>query len=54
MMAILTCFLLSSNVRLKLYLVGLLVHLLIKELQPGDSEGTFLVFLSSCHLLQTV
>jgi len=28
-----------------------LAHLFIKEPRPGDSEGTFLVFEASCHLL---
>jgi len=26
-------------------------HLFVKVPRPGDSEGTFLVFESSCHLL---
>jgi len=29
-------------------------HLFVKLSQPGDSEGTFSVFTSSCRLLLTV
>jgi len=35
-------------------LVGLGTHLFVKVPRPGDSEGTFSVFESSCHLLLPV
>jgi len=31
--------------------IGLGTHLFVKVPRPGDSEVTFLVFESSCHLL---
>jgi len=31
-----------------------LAHLFVNILRPGDSEGTFSVFESSCHLLLPV
>jgi len=31
---------------------GLGIHLFVKVPRPGDSEGTFSVVESSCHLLQ--
>jgi len=34
--------------------VGLGTHLFFKVPRPGDSEGTFSVFKSSCHLLLSV
>jgi len=33
---------------------GLGTHLFVKVPPPGDSEGTFSVFESSCHLLLPV
>jgi len=35
-------------------LLGLGTHLFVKVPRPGDSEVTFLVFESSCHLLLPV
>jgi len=32
-------------------MIGLGTHLFVKVHRPGDSEVTFLVFKSSCHLL---
>jgi len=32
--------------------LGLVTHLFVKVLRPGDSKVTFSVFESSCHLLQ--
>jgi len=34
--------------------LGLGIHLFVKESRLGDSEGTFLAFESSCHLLLPV
>jgi len=34
--------------------LGLGTHLFVKVARPGDSEGTFSVFESSCHLLLPV
>jgi len=34
--------------------IGLGTHLFVKIPRPGDSEGTFSVFESSCHLLLPV
>jgi len=34
--------------------LGLGTHLFVKEPRPGNSEGTFSVFESSCHLLLPV
>jgi len=34
--------------------VGLGTHLFVKVSRPGDSNGTFSVFESSCHLLLPV
>jgi len=31
-----------------------LAHLFVKIPRPGDNEGTFSVFKSSCHLLLTI
>jgi len=36
------------------YVLGLAPHLFVKIHRPGDSEGTFAVFESSCHLLLPV
>jgi len=33
--------------------IGLGTHLFVKVPRPGDCEGTFSVFESSCHLLTT-
>jgi len=35
-------------------LLGLGSHLIVKVTRPGDSERTFPVFVSSCHLLLPV
>jgi len=34
--------------------LGLGTHLFVKVLRPGESEGNFSVFESSCHLLLPV
>jgi len=39
---------------LQRYVVGLGNHLFVRVRRPGDSEGTFSVFESSCHLLLPV
>jgi len=50
----LTIYLLPQNRTLRfLRVLGLDTHL-FKVPQPGDSEGTFSVFKSSCHLLLPV
>jgi len=35
------------------YVYKMSTHLFVKVPRPGDSEGTFSVFESSCHLLLT-
>jgi len=40
-----------SRVAKRLLMYFVLPHILIKVPRPGDSEGTFMVFESSCHLL---
>jgi len=40
----------NLSISAKLFALGLGTHLFVKVPRPGDSEVTFVVFESSCHL----